>query len=255
MTEQPGAFDAWDRLAELALMAGQKSVAENYRGKKAEFNDVRQKYKKLLDRDDRVEHAGELALLADQLGRRIEARGWTLIAEGHAKTERLRSGSDGMPVSGQSSETLATLIVDAGHPSASEASPVHSTPNVLSPEFRDDADVAGLRFVHDNGHSRRNPPPPEAMCGGVAILDYDGDGWFDVYVVQGGAFPGREPAKKQGDRLFRNRGDGTFEDVTERTRIASFPGGLRPRGRRGRLRQRRPARPVRHSLAKLCTLP
>ena len=96
---------------------------------------------------------------------------------------------------------------------------------VSVPEFRDEAEAAGLRFVHDNGHSRRNPPPPEAMCGGVALLDYDGDGWLDIYAVQGGTFPPVESVSSQGDHLFRNRRDGTFEDVTEHAGIASFPGG------------------------------
>jgi hypothetical protein len=64
------------------------------------------------------------------------------------------------------------------------------------------------------------------MSGGVGILDYDGDGWLDVYVVQGGTFPpGPLRPRDNGDRLFRNRGDGTFEDVTERSGIASLPQG------------------------------
>jgi hypothetical protein len=70
------------------------------------------------------------------------------------------------------------------------------------------------------------------MCGGVGLLDYDGDGWLDVYAIQGGPFPPdralrRVPdsARGDGDRLFRNRGDGTFDDTTERAGIASFPRG------------------------------
>lgn len=46
---------------------------------------------------------------------------------------------------------------------------------------------------------------------GIAVGDYDGDGWEDVYVCEPGGLP---------NRLFRNRGDGTFEDVTEQTGLA-----------------------------------
>ena len=62
-------------------------------------------------------------------------------------------------------------------------------------------------------------------CGGVGVLDYDGDGWLDVYLVQGGPFPPPAGARAQGDRLFRNRGDGTFEDVTRSSGISAMPGG------------------------------
>ena len=68
------------------------------------------------------------------------------------------------------------------------------------------------------------------MSGGVALLDYDGDGWLDVYCVQGGSFRARagdEPADpKAGDRLFRNRGDGTFADASGPTKIAAIARGL-----------------------------
>jgi hypothetical protein len=50
--------------------------------------------------------------------------------------------------------------------------------------------------------------------------DYDGDGWLDVYAVQSGAFRDRKAAPQPTDRLYRNRGDGHFEDVSEAAGLA-----------------------------------
>jgi hypothetical protein len=63
------------------------------------------------------------------------------------------------------------------------------------------------------------------MSGGVGLLDFDGDGWLDVYFVQGGQFPPDPAARPRGDRLFRNRGDGTFEDATSASSIARLAQG------------------------------
>ena len=54
----------------------------------------------------------------------------------------------------------------------------------------------------------------ESTGGGVALLDYDGDGWTDIFLVNGsriGGFPGGEEPT---NRLYRNNHDGTFTDVT-----------------------------------------
>ncbi|HLE96018.1 MAG TPA: CRTAC1 family protein [Candidatus Thermoplasmatota archaeon] len=56
--------------------------------------------------------------------------------------------------------------------------------------------------------------PMESLTGAVAVGDADGDGWPDFYVADHGP-----------DRLFRNQGDGTFEDVTERAGIADPAAG------------------------------
>jgi hypothetical protein len=97
---------------------------------------------------------------------------------------------------------------------------VSSPPSPLIPHFRDDAEAAGLHFVFDNGRSPQRQIP-ETTAGGVGLLDFDDDGWLDVYVVQGGPFPPDPARPHSGDRLFRNLGDGTFEDVTV---VAGFPG-------------------------------
>ena len=78
--------------------------------------------------------------------------------------------------------------------------------------FEDVADRAGLRFVHRSGHGNAFYLP-EIMGGGAALFDMDNDGFLDLYLVQSGNLfaPGD---KQPGNRLYRNRHDGTFEDVT-----------------------------------------
>lgn len=81
------------------------------------------------------------------------------------------------------------------------------------PWFEDIAERAGINFVHRSGHTDKFLLP-EIMGGGVALFDMDNDGYLDLYFVQSGSL--RAPAgKSPGNRLYRNRGDGTFEDVTE----------------------------------------
>src|SRR5262249_62354890 len=53
----------------------------------------------------------------------------------------------------------------------------------------------------------------------------EGEAGLDVYAVQGGPSPPGEATKRSGDRLFRNRGNGTFEDVSASSKIASLANG------------------------------
>jgi enediyne biosynthesis protein E4 len=79
------------------------------------------------------------------------------------------------------------------------------------PWFEEVAARAGLDFVHRSGHQTKHYLP-EIMGGGAALFDMDNDGWLDLYLVQSGNL--LEP-ERGGNRLYRNRGDGTFEDVTQ----------------------------------------
>ncbi|MBT8088942.1 MAG: CRTAC1 family protein [Gammaproteobacteria bacterium] len=92
--------------------------------------------------------------------------------------------------------------------------------------FRDVAAAAELDFVHVNGASSRKYLP-EIMGAGGSVLDYDNDGWMDLYLVQSGQLPGSDVAVSAGgNRLFRNRGDGTFDDVTSSARVGDTGYGM-----------------------------
>ncbi|MBZ0114284.1 MAG: CRTAC1 family protein [Thermoanaerobaculia bacterium] len=74
---------------------------------------------------------------------------------------------------------------------------------------------SGLDFHHETGGDG-HLYLPETMGAGGCVLDFDGDGAMDIYLVQSGNFPWN-PEIGPGNRLFRNLGTGTFSDVTEKT--------------------------------------
>lgn len=80
------------------------------------------------------------------------------------------------------------------------------------PAFIDGTEAAGLRFEHFNDASPRRLLP-ETMGSGVAFLDYDGDGWIDVYLANGAPLVG-SPSESPQAALYRNLGDGRFADVS-----------------------------------------
>lgn len=109
--------------------------------------------------------------------------------------------------------------------------------------FEDRAAAANLHFQFYNGAElgELGPRMFEFTGGGVAVLDFDGDGWPDVYFAQGRKqfavpTPSIDVAEQlnsefdaaKSDRIFRNRGDLTFEDVTELAglRETSFSQGV-----------------------------
>ncbi len=78
--------------------------------------------------------------------------------------------------------------------------------------FTDITQSAGLRFVHNSGAFGKKYLP-ETLGPGCAFLDYDGDGWQDILIVNGMDWPGRK-RKRSTMRLYRNNRNGTFTDVT-----------------------------------------
>src|ERR1700682_5587954 len=81
------------------------------------------------------------------------------------------------------------------------------------PMFRDVAVAAGLDFTHVSGASDQKFLP-EILGSGGLFFDFDDDGWLDILLVNGGSFADPTVDRRARHRLFRNRGNGTFEDVT-----------------------------------------
>ncbi len=93
---------------------------------------------------------------------------------------------------------------------------------VAPPVFVDITSDSNVTFVNAASHTSQKYLP-ETMVGGVAMLDYDQDGYLDLYFVNGAKIEDPMPEGKAPDksdprywnRLYRNKGDLTFEDVTE----------------------------------------
>ena len=86
---------------------------------------------------------------------------------------------------------------------------------------------SGITHQTTFGDERRNRYLLETTGCGIAFVDYDGDGWQDVFQVNGtrldgapgGQSPSDSPSDSPSNRLYRNKGDGTFEDVTLKTGV------------------------------------
>src|SRR5258705_4443391 len=99
----------------------------------------------------------------------------------------------------------ALLITQTGIGAAAETASI---------QFRDVTQQAGIRFVHNNGAFGKKFLP-ETMGPGVAFIDYDNDGWPDIFLVNGMDWPGHV-LKHSTPKLYHNNHDGTFTDVTHK---------------------------------------
>jgi hypothetical protein len=98
---------------------------------------------------------------------------------------------------------------------------VRAAPDAIYPFTEIPADKSGIRWTHTAGKSAERYLP-ETTGPGCAFLDYDADGWMDIYLVNSGKCDFYDPSPPLRNALYRNNRDGTFTDVTEKARV---PGG------------------------------
>jgi len=101
---------------------------------------------------------------------------------------------------------------------------VSAAPASTTIQFRDITQQAGIHFVHNNGAFGKKYLP-ETMGPGVAFIDYDNDGWPDIFLVNGMDWPGHVKQHTT-PHLYHNNHDGSFTDVTRKAGLAVEMFGL-----------------------------
>jgi hypothetical protein len=92
-------------------------------------------------------------------------------------------------------------------------------------EFFDVTAQAGIRFKHNSGAFGKKYLP-ETMGSGVCFIDYDNDGWQDIFFVNSMDWPDHRSGGKSFPALYHNNHDGTFTDVTQQAGFAVEVYGL-----------------------------
>jgi tetratricopeptide (TPR) repeat protein len=224
---EPADSTAIERLADLAVQDGKKERVAELRRRKEEIEKQREEYRQLMNRPELAPLAAELAPMAEAIDRRFDAKAWWRLAiqrdpAVRAEAERALARlarTTVPPAAGTGS--LADLL---GTDRSPVTAPAAIAEGLSIPTYTEEAQRRGLVFTFNNGVSPKRQLP-ETMSGGVAVFDFDGDGWLDIYAIQGGPFPPPPGSPPFADRLFRNRGDGRFEDVTALSGLTALPGG------------------------------
>jgi len=223
----PNHLGANYQLSQLMTALGDKTAVAPF----AERSKILARITSLLA-DVQVEQQGirELVSLLENAGRPWEAAAWAhLVARNDAQVEWAQEAL------GRVRPSLlehSPLDLHAANPAAQVDLATWPLPEwesaaTVRPEavwelsdaqasFADEAASAGLKFRFYNGapaHGER-AYMFEFSGGGAAAIDFDGDAWPDLYLTQGCAWPPQAGQRQYLDRLFRNRGDGRFEDVT-----------------------------------------
>ena len=117
---------------------------------------------------------------------------------------------------------LLTISACQSNNKSSSGSQKHSVPAANGDYFQEIGKEIGIDFVHSIGDNELTNIV-ESSGAGAAFLDYDQDGYIDLYVCSGtwlkGVSSGEKPAVMPENHLYHNRGDGTFEDVTKKAGV------------------------------------
>jgi enediyne biosynthesis protein E4 len=114
------------------------------------------------------------------------------------------------------------LCAQGGHPTPSPPPPGIKERKCQGrpiPQFEDITEKAGIRFQHLVAPEQKYIL--ESMSGGVLLLDYDRDGWLDIYFTNAPTLEMAQKGEKARSALYRNNHDGTFTDVTDKAGVGN----------------------------------
>ena len=217
----PGDIRALEELAEALIQKGDKKAAAELRQKRAELDMARRTYGNLVASDFKA-NAEQMAELAARQGRWFEAIGFASIAaRQEPKWQNQIAFYEKQLAESESRDQIWATIQELQGSLTKFNNPTDIVSNSINiPTFEDIARTKPLDFQFQSGRTAQHQLP-ETMSGGVALIDYNLDGLPDIYALQGGPFPFQSGQNATaGDRLFQNKGDGTFEDVTK---VAGLP--------------------------------
>ena len=103
-------------------------------------------------------------------------------------------------------------------------SPLPTSNEPLKVQFTDITDKAGIKFTHVSSPEKKYIV--ESMSGGVALFDYDNDGYLDIYLVNSLTVDLVKSKQKTRSALYHNNGDGTFTDVTDKAGVGDIGWGM-----------------------------
>jgi len=156
------------------------------------------------------------------------AAGWVCGCSSKPDAERVAPASQ--PVAADSNSPSAKLPADTAKPeppglavggaSATTSAPSTEAARPSGPiQFTDVTSAAGIHFKHNSGAFGKKYLP-ETMGSGVCFIDYDNDGWQDIFLVNSMDWPGHKAGGPSYPALYHNNRDGTFTDVTRAAGLA-----------------------------------
>ena len=234
---EPNHLRALYQLGATLTVLGRPETAAPFLERAALITDFNNTLKLLYDTGAQIRWMMRAAEQTESLGRIWEARAWTkLVLEderehvaARAALARLQSALDrDKPprTLNSANPALNVSLADYSLPDWTiNGLPVSRSQPSASGQvrFEEVASRVGLDFTYFSGvpKNRLGRPLHLGLGSGVAVLDYDQDGWPDLYLTQGCPWPVDPRQNTYIDRLFRNRGDGSFQDITEFTGLGN----------------------------------